>query len=381
MKRLRNCPGSLRLSKTVPNSTSVYAAEGTEAHTLAKDFLEARRGGRPEPDTFGHDPEMLEYVRFYVDHVMALGHRYPGAVQYFEHRFSLEHVYPGSFGTCDAVTYFPQEQLLIATDLKYGGGVFVPVERNDQLMYYALGAWYTLPDPKPTKIILEIVQPRYRGESPVRSFETDDFDLFAWQGEMKEICEATENPMAELKAGDWCRFCPAAAANICPLLKAERASIARRVFKDERIVAVDMKQFSEDLKMVPLLAAQFKLMHEYAYQLAMNGQDVPGWKLVDKRATRKFKDEKEAASRLFDEAGVIITKTVQETMSPAQVEDLKASSFTIPKKEVKEIISSLVEWKSSGYALVPEADERNTVKKIEGKSVFALTDPTIDALN
>ncbi len=251
-------------------------------------------------------------------------------------------------------------------------------------MYYGLGAWYEIVAmgyPAPTKIELQVVQPRYTGEDPIRSWQTDDFDLFAFQDEMKEICKATEYPLAPLAVGEWCRFCPAAAADICPLLKSERASIARRVFKDERIVAVDMEQFSKDLAMTSVLKAQISLMHEYAYNLAINGQAIPGWKLAEKRAMRKWRDEKEAADVLFDAAGVLITKTVQTTMSPAQVEDLKAAALLIPKKEVKDLVAGLVEWKSSGYALVPETDDRPAVKKIEAKSVFALAETSIDAFN
>lgn len=384
MKRLRNCPGSLRLSKTVPNPESVYSREGTEAHSLAAAILEARAQGRREPDTFGYPEDMIEYVGLYVEHLWAK--RNHETIQLIEQRFSLEHVYPGSFGTADGATYYPSRRHLDVTDLKYGAGVFVEVERNDQLLYYALGAIHALQQPVET-VTCEIVQPRIGTAEPIRTWTTDIFELIAFEQEVKDICKATEDPAAPLAIGEWCRFCPAAAADICPLMKEERKALARRVFKDVSIEAVDLEQLAENLRWIPIFEAQFSMMHEYAYTLAMKGQKIPGMKLVDKRPSRAWKDAQAAADRLHDEAGVIITRVVSETMSPAEVEKLKQTNFTIAKKDVKDLINGnaekgiapLVEWKSSGYALVPDDDRRSEVKQIEAKTVFASA-AEIDAL-
>ena len=46
---------------------------------------------------------------------------------------------PEQFGTSDTVIIREAERLLIINDLKYGRGVQVWAEENEQLMLYALG--------------------------------------------------------------------------------------------------------------------------------------------------------------------------------------------------------------------------------------------------
>jgi hypothetical protein len=66
MERWQNCPGSIRLSRGIPNTESVYAQEGTKAHELAERILTT---GEIPPDT---DPEMLEAVLVYVNYIRTL---------------------------------------------------------------------------------------------------------------------------------------------------------------------------------------------------------------------------------------------------------------------------------------------------------------------
>jgi hypothetical protein len=61
MHRWATCPGSVRLSKDMPNISSSYAEEGTRAHELAELILT----GKDVPGDV--DPEMLEAVMVYVD--------------------------------------------------------------------------------------------------------------------------------------------------------------------------------------------------------------------------------------------------------------------------------------------------------------------------
>ena len=371
MKRLRNCPGSLARSRVVPNVSSAYALEGQEAHALAYNILEARRKGKLEPDTFGHTEEFLEAIYVYVEHVNELAQR-KGAIQLLEHRFDLNEVYPGCFGTVDAVTYIPSDGLLVVTDYKHGGGVFVDVERNDQLMYYALGAVKAFPQWKIKNVRLEIVQPRYTGQGDlIRTYNTTLAELKQFEQEVKDICKATEDPHAPLAAGDWCQFCPVAAADACPLLKQERKTLARRIFQDLSIQEVNIEELAKQMRWIPVFQKQFEMMKELAYQLAMKGQTIPGYKLVDKRPSRDWKDKDEAACEIYDRFGIKINKLVETYMSPSQVELLpKSVRGDATKNEVVEFIADHVSKTSSGLALVPEYDDRDNVKKIEAKTVF-----------
>ena len=370
MKRLRNCPGSLARSKVVPNFSSAYADEGTAAHALAYDILEARRKGKLEPDTFGHTEEFLEAVHTYVNHVIDLGQQ-KGAQQVLEHRFDLNSVYPGCFGTADAVTYLPQGKLLVVTDYKHGGGVYVEVEDNDQLKYYALGALLAFPKWDVMNVRMEIVQPRFTGAELIRSVTVGVDHIRDFANDIKAVCKATEDPHAPLAAGDWCQFCPVAAADACPLLKEERKTLARRIFKDISIQEVNLEELAQNMRWIPVFQKQFEMMKELAYQLATKGQAIPGYKLVDKRPSRDWVDKDEAAIQIYEEFGIKINKLEETFMSPSQVELLpKSARGDATKKEVVDRVAKLVSKTSSGLALVPEYDDRETVKKIEAKTVF-----------
>lgn len=352
--------------------SSVYAQEGTEAHALAYDILEARRKGKLEPDTFGHSEYFLEAIGVYVQHVIELA-KEPGAIQLLEHRFDLNHIYPGCFGTCDCVTYIPRKRRLVVTDYKHGGGVFVDVEWNDQLMYYGVGAMDAHPEWEIDEIVLEIVQPRYNGKGDlIRPFTVTRADLEKFKNDIRSICKASEPKDAPLASGEWCQFCPVAAAKACPLLEQERKTLARRVFGDNSIQELDMEEFAKQLRWIPIFEAQFKAMHQLAYELAMKGEKIPGWKLVEKESRREYIDKEEAMHEIYDSFGIKTLSMKEIYMSPSQVETLpkdKRNGHT--KKEIVAKMEELTTRKSAGFALVPETDDRSEMKKIEAKTVFA----------
>ncbi|EAC1087512.1 DUF2800 domain-containing protein, partial [Salmonella enterica subsp. enterica serovar Newport] len=156
--RWMRCPGSLALEATQPDKETSFALEGTAAHALAEKVLRNRQS-HPEyyagcnaamflgsyplaahpDDTTGPQvgEEMVEAVGRYVDTVWALSQ---GNELLVEQRVDFSHIVgvPESFGTADAVIIAGKE--LQIHDLKYGKGVRVDAEQNEQLQLYALGA-------------------------------------------------------------------------------------------------------------------------------------------------------------------------------------------------------------------------------------------------
>jgi hypothetical protein len=147
------CPGSIALEHDLPDTPSPHAEEGTRAHELAAAWLEQRfEAFKNAPD------EMEENVRFYVEYVRreAVGHQL-----LIEQRVDYSDVIgaPNSFGTADCIILAGDTIKII--DLKYGMGVRVDAEENEQLMLYALGALETFGLLGGfTKAKLVIVQPR-----------------------------------------------------------------------------------------------------------------------------------------------------------------------------------------------------------------------------
>lgn len=346
MDRWSACPGSVRLSEGIPSISSSYAEEGTLAHSLAADWL--ANGVKP---TF-LDNDMHDAVDVYVDYIAP---KQATHTVYLEHHFDLSSVHPGCFGTADAVAWDPKTQHLEVIDYKHGAGVYVPAADNPQLRYYGLGALLDLKLPAKT-ITLTIVQPRYEAyEGPIRSETLDVLDMLDFLADLKQYAAATEAPDAPLIPGEHCRWCPA--ARICPELGKQANEVAKMEFGNSP--TYDAAKLKEALDKREIVKAWLKTIDEFAYDVLEKGGEIPGYKLVAKRATRKWRDPVEAQAALEGFGDEIYEPTTLKT--PAQMEKIVKD---------KKLIGTLVVAESSGHTLVDSSDKRPAVK-LSAKQEFA----------
>lgn len=371
MKRWAACPGSVKLSEGIESRSSVFAEEGTKAHELGEKWLlEGERAFA------GYTVDMVENVAVYVDAVCDRVNDNPDSNKLLvEQRFHLHELHSDLFGTSDAIVWQPGIERLSVIDLKYGAGVPVEVEDNPQLQYYALGALLANKQWKPREVEVVIVQPRCpHPDGPVRAQVLQVVDLLDFAADLVEAVKRTEEatasrmmqPMWEaeyLKLGDHCRFCPAAA--ICPAQKNKAQQLAKQAFAPG--LPYDAQQLAETLEWLPVLEAWIKNTREFAYAEAEKGHDIPRHKLVEKRATAKFREG-------------IVTKLAKKLgVSPVQLfDDPKLLGVTeikamAPGKNDKERLAFLSEFivrESSGHTLVHESDKREAIK-VDAKSAFA----------
>lgn len=350
LKRWSKCPGSINLSRGIPTTSSSYADEGTKAHEAAAYYLLT---GRNQPKVL--DQEMLDAIEVYTDAI--IGDEFGrSVVAHVEQRVSLEKVHPGLFGTADYTSYCFDTKLLRIYDYKHGVGTVVEVmedgQPNLQLMYYALGVALAMgPKQAIGEIELIIVQPRaYHPDGPVRRTRVTPFQLMDFASDLKEYATATEDPSAPLHSGDHCKYCPA--AGICTELHKNAVSTAQTEFRPE--LSYDPAKLATTLGWLPVLDAYIKSVREFAYSEAQHGRIPPGFKLVQKRATRKWLDEGGAVlalSRLLDDAA-LFKKSLK---SPAQIEKLLT-------KENKALVGYITAAESSGQTLVPDTDKREDSK-------------------
>jgi hypothetical protein len=373
MYRWSACPGSVRLSRGIKAPTSKYAAEGTCAHDLAEACLRSHippqhyRGNTRMADnqTFVVDDEMVEAVQMYLDAIKAeCG---PFDELFVEHKFALTEVHPDLFGTSDAVIWKPEPRELVTFDFKYGAGVPVDVVDNKQLKYYSLGALVTLKLPAVT-VKQGIVQPRCpHPDGPVRFHTFDAIDLLDFKVDLQQFAQATEDPDAPLAAGEWCRFCPAAAT--CPMKFAQAQAVAAMAF--EEVMAYDPKKLAYAIKLAEQLKPWIEQVHSFAYQEAEAGRVPPGYKLVDKVARRQYRDEA-AAEAALKTAGLGETQMypLPKLRSPAQIEDVLKGLKMSPAERAA-ILEPITEKKSSGHALVPDSDKRVAVSRQSAADAFS----------
>lgn len=374
------CPGSIRMSAGIDEKSSVFADEGTAAHTLAELCLREKSdpvdylGGHVDVKTgkvfraegtgdrvFTIDDEMVDAVGLYVETVRGLTG--PDDEVEYEARLDLTHIPGMAFGTGDCVIYRPATRHLIIADLKYGKGVAVDAENNPQTRAYALGASKRFHNRGVDTIESVIVQPRCPHPAGVVRRETIDIlDLVEFRIELEAAAAATAALDAPLNPGDWCRFCPAAPT--CPALRQKVLATAEMEFGAEPPVVNEMtrEDIGRVLREADILKGWVKRVEEHGHQMARDGnppiaENGRPFKLVASRATRRWKDEDATVKYLsavveLDDAQIYAERKVK---SPAQLEKV------IGAKRKGEI-ADLIVAKSSGTILVPEEDPRPSVK-------------------
>lgn len=220
--RFWECEGSVALSDKAKREgkvkdTSKFAMEGTAAHLLAEICLRTsdiadeyvRSVIEVEGELINVTQDMADAVQVYLDAVLD---RIPKASEFtfgFEKGFKLDDVDKDAYGTNDAFLYIPNQERLIIWDYKHGKGLAVEVKHNKQLQYYGLGALGFI---KGNVKIIEtvIVQPRKKHKDGfIRSYSYTLGELLDFKSKLKEKIQATKKPVLELKAGAWCKFCPA----------------------------------------------------------------------------------------------------------------------------------------------------------------------------
>lgn len=207
MYRWARCPGSVRMSQGIESKSSIYAQWGTAAHeVVALALQEAFEKNITVREVL---EDMVKHLSIYSDFIEKIKNDEPDTVIHIEHSFDMGALYPDLYGTADCVTYNERLSTLRVIDLKYGQGIVVEAEGNEQASYYALGALTTLPY-KVKWVDIIIVQPRaYHPAGPIRTWRVPVTYFIDFQADLIDAAEKTKDPDAYLMAGEHCMFCPA----------------------------------------------------------------------------------------------------------------------------------------------------------------------------
>src|SRR5665213_1100521 len=351
------CPGSILLSDQMPPlPESSYAAHGTAAHLVLEMLLKTHhKGGNIQKAAALYKKKYDEQmVLDALDAVYEIERLTPeGSFVASEERLKLDFICPDMGGTADYVIAEPYGKLIII-DYKYGTQ-FVDPKENLQLICYALAAAHQY-DYEFEEVKLVIIQPRVLGDdvAPVREWVTDMKDLKKWIDVFGYAANNALSPDARFEAGGHCYYCPAAA--ICPELKDKSLKEIQADFNDETGVIVlpaenpPIKNLGNVLDACLKLESWIERVREYAFAELQKGKQVSGWKLVQKRAIRKWKDE-EAVSALARKALGENAFSKPELISPAQFEKKFPVYF-------ENLFQNHISNESSGLTIAPEHDKR-----------------------
>lgn len=349
-KRVINCPGSVALvQKMPPKPSSEHADRGTLLHDAISEFLD--QDGKPVTAWLGKTYKDQVLTQELLDEKLvvalaALDEIDPKKELMYEveTRVGFGDLLPGVFGSTDLVGRIGSRAVVL--DWKFGDGVVVTAEENEQLMFYAAAAMRTAETAwafeGADEIELIIVQPPV-----VRRWVTDKARIAQFERDLVKAVKAAQLPDAKIQHGDHCRWC--AAKPICPKMTGavDRALITT-------LKEIDVDTLGRYLKNADLLEDWIKDLRGLAMQLLEKNLPVPGYKLVQKRGQRQWVDEAKAAEVL---TGLGIDPMKQELLSPAQAEkELKKSKMALPDELVKSV--------SSGTTMVPESDPRPAILQL-----------------
>lgn len=323
--RWTQCPASVALCEQMPKQIeTAVAKEGTNAHTYAEKVLTDTPNahyyvGKKFFD-FEVTEEMSEHVQKYVDYVRNLKRELQGELK-VEVRFHLKSLHPDFFGTCDAVIVADLLGELHIIDFKYGAGIFVDVQDNSQLMFYALGALMELGIENFNKVVIHIAQPRIESDEGIfrkQSFKPQELVQFGKF--LKQRALETENPNAEFKEGDHCRWC--AAAPVCPQLHKRAIDTARSDFDDPQlpeVKALTHEQIAKVIQYGKVIQNWIDDVKNYAREEQLAGRKIPELKLVAGRGSRQWNNAIEAEKILSTKFGERAYK--KQILSVAQAEE------------------------------------------------------------
>lgn len=388
--RWLRCLPSARIEETIQQVDTTFSREGTVAHDIASDALlfllrgnyeivpelqEFRQAVRDEllldetmrqqtvgkslaDAVFGRDIEGFDSAEIlsvvYNSYVYTVYWQYlqwrkvSSDTQLFvEVALNLEEFIPEGFGSCDAAVVTSGRMAIF--DLKYGRGVKVNAEGNEQLRCYALGVLYGPAETFDVKqISMGIIQPRL---GHVSSADISAIELKHWAVEvLKPSAEMAFRGEGLTVAGDHCRFCRA--KGLCRTYAKEALSIADRGGKGDLLAPEELALL---LPMLPQVTTWAKAVEETALRLALEGKEIPGFKVVEGRSVRRISKPEEALARL-EQLGV----DRSGYMTEPQLKGISDLERSLGRKAFREMLGDLVEKPAGKPTLAPADDPRST---------------------
>lgn len=267
---------------------------------------------------------------------------------------------PDGYGTADCVIVSDDKLHII--DFKYGMGVLVDATDNPQMKCYALGAlaiYDSLYDIK--EVSMSIFQPRREN---VSTWTIPVDELKTWAEEvLKPKAEMAMNGEGEYCPGEWCTFCRAAVR--CRARAEEKLKLAQEEFKLPPLLTDS--EIEEVLTIIPDLTKWANEIMAYATESAVNhGKQWNGFKVVEGRSVRKYKDEIEVAKAAKEAGYKDIYRKSLITLTEMQK--------LMGKATFEKVLGDLIYKPPGKPTLVPNSDKRQAINVTNAKNEFKMED-------
>lgn len=207
-----------------------------------------------------------------------------------------------------------------------------------------------------SEIEIAVIQPRaFHPDGPTRRETISSVHALEYLDQLFDAMRRTMEADAPLVAGSHCRFCRA--ASICRALEAKAGSVVGIDFTGPAITVprnpdtLPLSAIGTILDQADVVKNWISAIESRAVAEILAGNTVPGWKLVARRAMRKWSDE-DGAAQALQSAGMadndIFNKKI---ITPTQAEKLLG-------KDKKAAMKGFIVTESSGSTLAPITDRR-----------------------
>lgn len=412
--RVLNCPGSVRLTQTLPEPPeSEYAAEGTALHNAIEHVLYE---GLSDED--GKLADYLEGREFYgVTLNREQAETVVTALGMFDEYWDLlveedgeepvfaietQVAFPGiedAFGTADILMKTSKRS--VVWDWKFGAGVAVSAHENRQMAFYARGAAHSAPaffwpdgqtedgaDAGKRDVEFVIAQPRI-SEEPSR-YTVKFADLVGFQDELVAAVATIDDPDVRFGRGDHCRWCRAAA--VCPAYDREANQLADLLDGTaeaagteptrEQQAAITVNGGGTPTVLTPELMADWlvtadivehwaKSVRALAMEQALAGNPPEDMKLVTKYSNLTYvdKDDPDKVDKMLANRGL----SAKERRKITPITPTHANKL-LKKMGKKQLTDKQAQRYATGYSMVPVDDPREEVKMVSDAAAGELAE-------
>jgi hypothetical protein len=340
----------------LPKRDTEWSTEGTLAHEVAEKMLL----GEP----MSCDPVMAEHVQGYVERVKAnLSCAGAGATLHVETKVPLFYM-PEREGRIDTAIKDVQDAVLIIRDLKYGEGVMVDAENNEQQAIYAESfirdQWADMPADGIVRIVID--QPRAREGDTVKDWVLTRRELGLFCSRIGAVArKIIADDDTQFAPGSACRFCEA--KGICPA----RGNQALAVLPEDTTMQLGGLPTPEGLtedQMRRIVEAKGQLIEwldsveAHVFARLTDGKGFSGFKLVEGRSNRQWADEAEAAKKLRSFLPKGVLWSAPKFLTPAQAEKALKKPLKAVTPRLEKALARLIVKPEGKPVLAPESDPR-----------------------
>lgn len=370
------CTPSARLEENFPDEGSEFASEGTFAHEVFE--LELRfHLGQIDGKKYKAERNKLKTNKFFtkdledyvfaayskaLDHITAARTRCKDPIILVEQRLDFSRWVPEGFGTGDLVII--TDGLVEVLDLKYGKGIYVDATNNSQMRLYGLGAYNELSHLYDIDTVsMTVLQPRLDNWSN----ETVSLEyLLKWaKNEVVPKAQLAWDGLGEFVPGEHCVSCFCKGRYTCKARAEQAIAVAQQEFGPIQDAQPPLPESLSADRIAALLPKAdmvidwFNDLKAYALKQAIEHDNiVPGFKLVEGRSNRKYKDQDQVAQALLAEG-----------IDPAVIYErsllgITAMEKALGKKVFADVLGDLIIKPEGKPTLVPESDKRPALNSV-----------------